>query len=90
MRGDGIHRSQPVEQSCPPAQQCPTDVAARQPSEYRLALTVEPGTLSGEPDCADRQVDPPIRSHTLATSCRPLLAQLAAVVRKSSPAADRL
>ena len=30
------------------------DVAARQPSVYRLVLQVVPDTLHGAPDCADR------------------------------------
>jgi hypothetical protein len=63
--------------------------AFHQLSEYRLASMFVPGTLSGEPDCADRQVDLPIRSHTLATSRRLLPAQFAAVMRRSCPAADR-
>jgi hypothetical protein len=69
--------------------QCPTDVAVHQLSEYRLALMVVPGTLSGEPDCADQRVDLPIRSHTLATSRRLLQVQPAAVARRSCLAADR-
>lgn len=48
-------------------QELTRDVAALQLSEYRVVLTVVPGTLSGEPDCADQQADLPIRFHILAT-----------------------
>ncbi len=48
-----------------------------------------PDTLRGEPGCADRRADLPARSHTPATSRRPLPAPLPASARRSCPAADR-
>lgn len=62
---------------------CPTGVAARQPSEYRLVVRVLPDTLHGVPGCADRQADFPPRFRTPATSRR-LLPVLPAALRRSS------
>ena len=72
-----------VEQFCPPVQRCPTGVAAHRPSVYRLVVRVLLDTLHGAPVCADRQVDPPVRFHTPATSRRLFRGKLYAEVRKS-------
>jgi len=55
---------------------------------YGTPLKPVPGTLHGEPGCANRQADFPARSHTLSTSRHPLLAQLVASARENCPGAD--
>src|ERR1019366_7414703 len=72
-------------------------LSPHRPSEYRLVVRVVPDTLHGAPDCADRQVDPPIRFHTPATSRHRFREKLDAegrrsyrgVVRRSDGGAER-
>src|SRR5260370_1300316 len=59
------------------------EVSVHRPSVYRLVVRVLFDPLHGAPVCADRLVDPPVRFHTPATSCRRFREKLYAEARRS-------